>query len=246
MLLNPTARAGLEQALREMAERAARESDVLVETEVREGRTVSEILGLAGGLPADLLVIGTHGRSGFERWLLGSVTEKVMRKAPCPVLTVPPPSETLHPRGSSLFQRILCPVDFPETSRHALRYALSLAQESRTELVVLHALEWPVEQQLAMPPWFEMEEYRRRLEDDARTRLSAAVPLEARVWCRTEEVIASGKAGREILRTAEERRSDLIVMGVRGRNPIDLAVFGSTTQHVVRGAGCPVLVVHTD
>jgi nucleotide-binding universal stress UspA family protein len=89
-------------------------------------------------------------------------------------------------------------------------------------------------------------EFRRYLEKDAREKLAGAVPREARDWCRPREEVVGGRPWREILRVAEERQADLVVMGVRGRNPVDIALFGSTTQHVVRGARCPVLVVHTD
>jgi nucleotide-binding universal stress UspA family protein len=84
------------------------------------------------------------------------------------------------------------------------------------------------------------------MERDARQRLQEAVPEAARDWCQAQEELAVGKPWREILRTAAERRSDLIVMGVRGRNAVDLAVFGSTAHRVVRRAHCPVLVIHTD
>lgn len=236
----------IEGSLREMMALAAA-TGVRVECEIREGGTVSEILSEARGLPADMLVMGTHGRGGFERFVLGSVTEKVMRKAPCPVLTVPPPSEHLPAGDSRLFRRILCPIDFSGSSMHALSHALSLAEESCAELVALHVVEWTLEDELTTSPrWFDAAEYRRRLEEDVRKQLREAIPAEARNWCRPEEALAAGKPGREILRLALERGSDLIVMGVRGRNPVDVAVFGSTTQHVVRGAHCPVLVIHTD
>ena len=91
-----------------------------------------------------------------------------------------------------------------------------------------------------------MPEFRRYLEKDARDRLKKVVPEDAHDWCRPREEVVGGRPWREVLRVAEESRADLVVMGVRGRNPVDLAVFGSTTQHVVRGAKCPVLVVHTD
>jgi nucleotide-binding universal stress UspA family protein len=197
--------------------------------------------------PADLIVMGTHGRGGFERWVLGSVTEKVLRKAPCPVLTVPPPVGELRPEGSALFRRIVCPVDFSGASLAALAYALKLAEESRAEITVLHVLEWLVEDEPgARIPGFDVPEFRRYLEKDARARLEKIVPEEARNWCRPREEVVGGRPWREVLRVAEDTQADLVVMGVRGRNPVDLAVFGSTTQHVVRGARCPVLVVHTD
>jgi len=218
-----------------------------VECAVREGNAVREILDEARSLPADMVVMGTHGRGGFAHFFLGSVTEKVMRNAPCPVLTVPPLAEGSSPRGSPLCGRILCPLDFSGPSDHALRYALSIAQESRSEIVLLHVLESSLAEHAGGElAWVDVPEYRLRMETDARQRLQEAVPEEARDWCQAHEELAVGKAWREILRTAEERRSDLIVMGVRGRNAVDLAVFGSTTHHVVRRAHCPVLVIHTD
>ena len=244
--LNPEARERLEAALCAMTEPAA-SSGLHVEEEILEGVAVHEILTEARSLPADMLVMGTHGRGGFERFLLGSVTEKVMRHAPCPVFTVPPPAGEPPPGGTPAYDRILCPLDFSAASDHALRYALSLAQEAGSELVVLHVLEWPVEGPPAvLPSWFDRGEHQRRLDEDARQRLREAVPEDAQAWCRVEQVVAQGKAWREIVRVANEKRSELVVMGVRGRSAVDLALFGSTAQHVVRAAGCPVMVVHTD
>ena len=113
---------------------------VATEAVVREGNTAAEILDQATTMSADLLVIGTHGRSGFERLLLGSVAEKVLRKARCPVLTVPPRLPDAVPSGPVLFKRILCAVDFSESSMHALKYALSLAQEADACLTVVHVI----------------------------------------------------------------------------------------------------------
>ena len=118
---------------------------VSVTPKVVEGRVVAELLARARSWPADLIVMGTHGRGGFERWVLGSVTEKVLRQAPCPVLTVPPPAIGVHPEGSVLFRRIVCPVDFSPASLAALSHALRLAEESCAELHVLHVVEWLAE-----------------------------------------------------------------------------------------------------
>jgi len=97
--------------------------------EIGEGNAASEILDRATAIPSDLIVMGTHGRSGFERLVLGSVTEKVIHKAACPVLTVPRPMADAVPVPDRLFTRILCAVDFSDTSLRALVYELSLAQE---------------------------------------------------------------------------------------------------------------------
>jgi nucleotide-binding universal stress UspA family protein len=245
-VLDPAVRGRLRSALESLAA-PAREVGVPVSFGVYEGRVVAEILDRARAWPADMLVMGTHGRGGFERWVLGSVTEKVLRKAPCPVMTVPPPAAGLHPSGAVLFRSIVCPVDFSDASLAALRHALKLAEESGAEITLLHVLEWLVEDEPgARIAGFDVPEFRRYLEKDARERLRGVVPEEARDWCRPREEVVGGRPWREILRVAEERQADLVVMGVRGRNPVDIALFGSTTQHVVRGARCPVLVVHTD
>jgi len=245
-VLDPAVRGRLQAALEELV-RPARESGLGVRIEVGEGGVVAEILARARSWPADMVVMGTHGRGGFERWVLGSVTEKFLRKAPCPVLTVPPPSEGLHPSESVLFRRLVCPVDFSPASLAALAHAFKLAEENGAEITVLHVIEWLVEEEPgARIAGFDVPEFRQYLNRDARARLHALVPDEARDWCRPREEVLGGRPWREILRVAEERQAELVVMGVRGRNPVDLALFGSTTNHVVRGARCPVLVVHSD
>ena len=244
-VLDPAVRGRLRSALEALAT-PAREVGVPVGFGVYEGRVVAEILDRARAWPADMLVMGTHGRGGFERWVLGSVTEKVLRKAPCPVMTVPPPAAGLHPSGAVLFRSIVCPVDFSDASLAALRHALKLAEESGAEITLLHVLEWLVEDEPgARIAGFDVPEFRRYLEKDAREKLARAVPAEARDWCRPREEVVGGRPWREVLRVAEQRQADLVVMGVRGRHPVDIALFGSTTYHVVRGARCPVLVVHT-
>jgi nucleotide-binding universal stress UspA family protein len=187
--------------------------------------------------------MGTHGRHGFERLLLGSVTEKVLRRAPCPVLTVPPAISGAHPSGPP-YKRILCPVDFSTSSDDALRHALSLAEEAKARLTVLHVLEWFPEQGLREHRPFNPE-LQHFLEDDARARLAKAIPAEARAWCEPVERVRCGKPYREILRAAEEEGSDLVVLGVLGRGAANLMLFGSTTNRVVRQATCPVLTVRS-
>jgi nucleotide-binding universal stress UspA family protein len=245
-VLDPAVRGRLSAALEALIQGGGPRG-VPVTPRVTEGRVVAELLARARSWPADLIVMGTHGRGGFERWVLGSVTEKVLRQAPCPVLTVPPPAEGVHPEGSVLFRRIVCPVDFSAASRAALAHALKLAEESCAELHVLHVIEWLAEEDpTAHIAGFDVPEFRRQLQHEAEQRLGKLIPAEARDWCKPRELVTGGRPWREILRVAEQRSAELVVMGVRGRNPIDLALFGSTTHHVVRGARCPVLVVHTD
>jgi nucleotide-binding universal stress UspA family protein len=211
------------------------------ELRVLAGPTVRTILSLAAEAGTDLIVLGTHGRAGFERFMLGSVTEKVVRRAPCPVLTVPRRAEGMPERA--LFGRILCGVDFSDASRRAVDYALSLAQEAKAHVTLLHVVEWLPEESFSKYPQFDVDHYRRTLMTDARAKLEQLVPEDARNWCEPDTRLVSGKPYQEILRIAADQRSDLIVLGVHGCGPVDRMLFGSTTQAVVRQASCPVLTI---
>jgi nucleotide-binding universal stress UspA family protein len=217
--------------------------DILIEV----GQPASRILERAARLPADLIVIGTHGTSGFEHLVLGSVTEKVLRKAACPVLTVPPRAQAT---SRLPFKRLLCAVDFSDASLTGLQDAFSLAEESGAVLTILHVLEWPWEE--PPPPKMEelpfeqaaaLAEYRRYCETTALARLDSLVPDSARALRPPVTRLRSGKPYVQILHVAAEERSDLIIIGVRGRKPLDVALFGSTTNQVVRRAMCPVLTL---
>jgi nucleotide-binding universal stress UspA family protein len=233
-----------EAMVRELADFVAGAEDVAggTQTLVRTGSPTAEILRHAAETGADLIVLGTHGRTGFERLVLGSVTEKVLRKAPCPVLTVPRHAEGQPERP--LFERILCGADFSEAGNHAAAYALSLAQEGNSSLTLLHVVDWMPDKDLTRFPQFDAAAYRRTINREARAKLEALVPEQARDWCDPDLRIGCGKPYREILRVAEEDRSDLIVLGVHGGGAVlDRMLFGSTTQHVVRQALCPVLTI---
>lgn len=193
---------------------------------------------------SDVVVLGTHGRSGFERLLLGSVAERVLRKAPCPVVVVPPAA---HPNKDTvgMGRRILCGIDFSDASLAALEHATSLAEESDATLTLIHAIEIPPELQGGVRTETEVAQARAAAEAECLRRLRALVPASVRDACTVHVEVAEGRAARELVRAAREGHDDLLVMGVRGRNAMDLAVFGSNTNQVVRTAPCPVLVVHS-
>lgn len=229
-----------EQAEADLAAAKARAhaAGVAVETSLTGGQPAREILARTKDGDVDLVVLGTHGRGGVEHMLLGSVAEKVLRKAPCPVLIVPPTAD----HADAHFSRILCPVDGSTASAEAVTFALSLARETDGRLILLSVVEpMPVSGEFGA---LDSDEYLRLGDAHARTILSAAVPAEVREWGRIDERIAVGKASERILDTARTERADIIVMGVRGRGAIDLLAFGSTTNDVVRRATCPVLAVH--
>jgi nucleotide-binding universal stress UspA family protein len=216
-------------------------TDITPATVVITGNPAVAIAKHAVQMAADMLVLGTHGRSGFDRLVLGSVTERLLRTVSVPILTVPPPVKKPE---SVRYRHIVCPVDFSDESMRALEYALSLAQETAARLVLLHVLEGFLDE----PDAGELRElkvfeYYEQLEQRAAQRLAAAVPDEARVWAHPDERVVKGKAYRQILRLAAEEGADLIVMGVRGRGALNQLLFGSTTHHVIREASCPVLTI---
>ena len=222
--------------------------DVTVAFVLREASDVrNEILTMARSLMSDLLVIGSHGRSGFERLLLGSVTEKVVRKSPCPVMVVP--AHTATTAGPGLVRsgrpRVLCAVDFSDASLAALEYAISLSEEADADLLLLHSIEAPPElrQPIPVPPDFDLTRCHAEARAECLNRLRTLVPQSARTFCNVETAVGEGAAYRQILTTAAEQQADLIVMGVHGRGALDLLLFGSNTARVIRAATCPVLIV---
>jgi len=156
-------------------------------------------------------------------------------------LTVPPPAVST---SQLPFKELLCPVDFSDSSIAALQFAFSLAQESNARLTLLHVFEWPADEAPARR-LIETSELHRRWEAETRQQLEALIPDDVRNWCTPEPKLAFGKAYQQILSVAATGHMDLIVMGVQGRNAIDLMLFGSTTQQVVRQASCPVLTLRS-
>lgn len=218
-------------------------SDQRVDVVVRPGDAAKEMTREAAELPADLVILGTHGRSGFERLFLGSVTEKVLRSTRVPVLTIPPP---VREPGSPLFKTILCPLDFSDASLRALEYALSLAREADARVILLHVIEEVFGRGEAESlAHLTVSDYYRHLEQQATARLETVIPDDAQVWARPERRVVNGRAYQEILKTVADEGVELVVMGVHGKGALTRLVFGSTTHRVIREAGCPVLTLHS-
>jgi nucleotide-binding universal stress UspA family protein len=209
-------------------------------TLIEDVNVPAAIVSHAETMRPDLVVMGTEGHSGLERLVLGSVAERVLRKANCPVVTVPPhASRGLNPEA---VREVLCPIDFSASSSAALEWAAAWATKAAARLTAVHVVEIPPE--ASDPPLSEYTALRDRLIRNAHESMKAAVPVGIRESGRFDEQLAVGRPGPEILRLAHARPADLIVLGVRGRGAVDLAVFGSTTHQVVRRADCPVLAVH--
>lgn len=228
----------LERAAQELTRFVGEEvGQTPIDTVVAQGSAAAVILEQARALPADLVVLGTHGRRGFEHFMLGSVTERVLRKAPCPVLTVPPRVADAVAVGPVLFQQILCGVDFSPASDKALAYAASLARESRAHLTLVHVVEpRPVYEPVAAGA-VGTTTFEEAFVAAATERLHELAPRSPHV---TEAVVV-GKPYRALLERASQDRSDLIVIGAHGGLADRIGFFGSTTNHLVREAACPVL-----
>jgi nucleotide-binding universal stress UspA family protein len=178
--------------------------------------------------------MGTHGLSGVDRLVLGSVTEKVLRKASCPVLVVPPAAGA--PRRDGV---IVCGVDRSEASRRALERASARAAEQGARLVVVHAFEDFSAEDPRFAHHFNSDACWHAAEPEIRGAYSAMLPEEALRSGTVELVVQRGRPYRVLLDTAAARNADLIVVGAAGWNP----PYGSTTAHVLRAAKCPVLVI---
>ena len=235
-----------EQVLKDVARVLALDErdDVTIDVHVLAAPAVhKEILAEAERVAADLIVLGTHGRSGFDRLIFGSVAEKILRTSPLPVMTVPPHDPATLPPGRE-FRRILYTTDFSPGSAAALQYAASLAQHAAAELIAMHVVEpAPESSDPIVGVSIDLAEYELARQRQAAKHLQAAVPEWIRLGCDTADVVTSGRPFVEILRVAAERRADLIVTSVHGRNAIDRLVFGSTTEQVLRRATCPVLTI---
>lgn len=221
--------------------------DDSVDIVISEGTDAkADILKVATTAEASLIVMGTHGRSGIDHLLLGSVTEKVLHKAPCPVLVVPPHAPSVDGGVSPVFKRIVCAVDFSAGSLLAVNIALALAQEADARLTLLHAIEFPAAlREVVFSTDVDVDRLHAAAEAEFLRRLRALVPAQARTYCTVATRVNEGKPAREIDRVAAAERADLIVMGVHGRGTVDLMMFGSNTNAVIRNVTCPVLVVPT-
>jgi len=213
---------------------------------VRRGSAYSEIVRLAEEEGADLIVIPTHARTGLDHVLWGSVAEKVVRLAPCPVMTVSPRQGTPRPFGG---ERILFATDFSKSAEHALPTALSIARHYGAELLMVHVVTiWdydPANPEWRFPPI--SPEHREAIEEAGRERLEEAGNAidEEEVGVRTL-LVRGFDPGLELVETAEREKADLIVMATHGRTGFSHLVVGSTAEKVVRYARCAVLTIRSE
>ena len=212
---------------------------------VRHGQVWGNLAGIVEENGIDLIVLGTHGRTGLGKLLLGSVAEDILRHAPCPVLTVGPKVSghaklpALQDRGRDLapieleLRQIVFATNFAQNSALVAQEAVALAEEFRARLTLLHVIEDYT--QLGSRPG--------PMEDGVR-RLQELVPKNAALQYLPETLLEFGVAPECILKVASERESDMIVLGARASAEVGTTHLPwSTAHHVIAQAHCPVLTI---
>ncbi len=206
--------------------------DVQRQTILEQGEFSDVVSGAIRTHSIDMIVVGTHGRTGLKKLVLGSRAEQIFRQAACPVLTVGP---AIGPRPASIenWKHILFATDFSPASRKACTYALSLAEENQAELTLLHMVPLvPVQQQ-------------DQVRESMRKRLESLVPADALPWCKPHYQIKFDFAVDGILDTAKQLDANIIVMGVHSARSPQLTSHlpWAAAYEVVCHASCPVLTV---
>jgi nucleotide-binding universal stress UspA family protein len=209
-------------------------ADVALETDVRFGDVDLEIRDAVNDWKADLVVMGTHGRRGFERWFLGSTTERLIRHCPVPLLVVG--GEHIPDAAPPEIRRILVTTDFSDGTAEALNYAFSIAQESEADIDLLHVIDDQAFTDVT-------SDLREEVIENLRKKVDALVPEEAKAWCNTSTTVTTGSPYQEILKTAKKDNVDLLVMNIHGKGFIDRALVGTHAERVLRAADCPVLLI---
>lgn len=220
----PETKAKLQEKLRAFANDVL--SGVPVEATVVDDAPARAIVQTANQMRADLIVMGTHGRHGWRRTLLGSVTEAVLHETDVPVLTVTP--GIMRDDGAPALRTIVCPVNFTYIARESLHHASVLAEAFDAELVVVYvaeAIETPKlpEVEAAFSLWVDPA-----VRERVRYRLT---------------VVGDGDPAECVLTTSADVDADLIVLGAQHKFFSDATVIGATTQRITRFARCPVLTV---
>jgi nucleotide-binding universal stress UspA family protein len=224
-----------ELASAEMAKVGSQLAGVVHDTAVVHGATLwSAIEPAVQEYKVDLIVLGTHGRTGVSKLLLGSFAEEIFRRSSVPVLTVG--RDVLKSMNASgRFRSILFATDFSKPSLAAAPFAVSLAEENDAQLVLLNVM-----------PETGLKHHAEVAIGDVLHNLRELVPTDARMRCRPTAIVQHGEAADRILETAEEHGADLIVLGVRdAARHLGAATHleRATAHRVVAHARCPVLTV---
>jgi nucleotide-binding universal stress UspA family protein len=212
-----------------MAE-ATRISGVNASFEVRFGEIDREILNATEENKVNLIVAGTHGRRGFEHWLIGSVCERLLRRIQVPILTI----GRIRRAGLRKIRGILVGVDFSAGSAEAVAWAFSIAEKLHAGVTLVHVADFVAGDVSA--------QYKQALLDGVHLEMKKLVPASwnsGNVTTRVE----FGMPFRKILRLAEREKASMIVVGMHGKDMLERTLLGTTAEKVIRASPCPVLAV---
>jgi nucleotide-binding universal stress UspA family protein len=237
-----------------------RETEQLSLLELRhlKGMPSEQIDQFAQEVAADLIVVGTRGRSRLETILLGSTAERVIKAAPCPVFAVPAIGTPRYEREQASrakpsIQHILTALDFSSPSLDALEYAIQVARQFSARMTLLHVLEpmyyegevglrsmdllgsAEVSRQSAEQRWQQWVHWRAQFERLTELVESIGIPASS--------IVGGGVPANSIVKCAKEQGCDLIIMGTHGRRGLSRLRFGSVAEGVLRESACPVLTV---
>jgi nucleotide-binding universal stress UspA family protein len=207
-------------------------------TRLVEGPPAQRILEVVTEVAADLLVVGTHGRTGLERVMVGSVADRLLRQASCPVLTV---RSALTPDPGTTLRRLCYATDFSPTARAAWPFAVAIATAASAVIDLVHVTFAPVPDRHLSPETIgRMAQllHEQGRADVERFLAGTTFPRE-----RVRMHLTHGVTGEQIVHRAREHGSDLIVMGTHGRSGAVRWMLGSVAQQVIQTAPCPVLTV---
>jgi nucleotide-binding universal stress UspA family protein len=215
---------------------------LLAQSRIATGIPSEEVLAVAGAEDADLVVVGTRGKTGLEHVLLGSTAERIIRMAPCPVLTVPAGKQRAGECQKATVTSMLVPIDFSECSLDALEYGALIARRANVSMKLLHVLE-PMSYglDLTLPHIAQRESSKAAITK----RLSNLVSVITSLGLVSEFLMSGGLQADSILDAARAQSVDMIVMGTHGRRGLSHALFGSVAESVLRRSSCPVLTVRS-
>lgn len=210
---------------------------------VKAGDIRQELLATVEEKEVDLVVMGSRGRSYFERMLLGSVTERLLRKLPVPILTVShlDPEREIHTPGPVPLQRIVYATDLSEASEAGLEFSIRLAHGLDAHLTVLHVVQAVDIALYGMETASFMPDYAAEARAQATERLNKLVALVSNGSVPITTVVADGVPYEAINRISEQNHADLIVINLQGKGMLERALLGTTAERVIRTAHVPVL-----
>ncbi len=250
-------------------EALAKEHGIQGEILVSPGHPADEVTQICRKKNIDLVIVATHGGSGIKRFLIGSVTDRLVKTLACPLLVLQAREDHLSFQGNFNIpmKRILVGCDFSPGSGFAFDYALSLAQEFQAELHLVHVIKPEKQIELTTADYIKIQEgdylgwnradfinlnkhateeewgRRNRLLSRLDRQLSSLVPEESRNWCVPVTSLLEGEPYQELINYAEQNQMDMIVLGIHGHSFLEKFLVGSTTDRVISRSSCPVLAV---